>query len=102
MGSSIIFLLQGQHLQQSFLLEILLAKLNFWFFQSTSNHVGLTIGEYLGQATSELSLVESLVNMLAESLVYILAESLVYMLAESLVCIKYGFSLSAHCKLYYC
>ena len=44
---------KGQHLYQSALLEIFLAKWSFSFFQSTSHHGGLTTGEHIGEVTGE-------------------------------------------------
>ena len=60
-GSSVIFLVQDQHIHQSTSLKNMLAKLNFLHFSN------------------------SLVNMLAKSLVNMLAKALVNMLAKSLV-----------------
>ena len=68
-GSSVIFLVQDQHIHQSTSLKNMLAKLNFLHFSNSLVNM----------------LAKSLVNMLAEALVNMLAKALVNMLAKSLV-----------------
>ena len=68
-GSSVIFLVQDQHIHQSTSLKNMLAKLNFLHFSNSLVNM----------------LAKSLVNMLAEALVNMLAKALVNMLAKSVV-----------------
>ena len=68
-GSSVIFLVQDQHIHQSTSLKNMLTKLNFLHFSNSLVNM----------------LAKSLVNMLAEALVNMLAKALVNMLAKSLV-----------------
>ena len=67
--SSVIFLVQDQHIHQSTSLKNMLAKLNFLHFSNSLVNM----------------LAKSLVNMLAEALVNMLAKALVNMLAKSVV-----------------
>ena len=76
-GSSVIFLVQDQHIHQSMSLKNMLAKLNFLHFSNS-------LVNMLAKSLVNM-LAKSLVNMLAEALVNMLAKALVNMLAKSLV-----------------
>ena len=88
-GSSVIFLVQDQHIHQSTSLKNMLAKLNFLHFSnSLVNMLAKSLVNMLAEALVNM-LAKALVNMLAKSLVNMLTEALVnihtYMLFESLV-----------------
>ena len=88
-GSSVIFLVQDQHIHQSTSLKNMLAKLNFLHFSnSLVNMLAKSLANMLAEALVNM-LAKALVNMLAKSLVNMLTEAQVnihtYMLFESLV-----------------
>ena len=84
-GSSVIFLVQDQHIHQSTSLKNMLAKLNFLHFSnSLVNMLAKSLVNMLAEALVNM-LAEALVNMLAKALVNMLAKSLVNMLTEAQV-----------------
>ena len=88
-GSSVIFLVQDQHIHQSTSLKNMLAKSNFLHFSnSLVNMLAKSLVNMLGETLVNM-LAKALVNMLAKSLVNMLTEAQVnihtYMLFESLV-----------------